>query len=312
MPSALRAPLQWDLDEPLGTLIRRARTWSGTSQHMLAAQLSEQSGNTAITRAAISHWETGRNIPSAYWRCYLSKVLGIPLDVLDRAAVVAAGRPQPQVHDDCSASPADPPVGSPPPAGPGTAGSGHQPATAEVDRPDLGTVEATVAPGLMLTTAQTLTVLGVTSHELASLIAAGLLRPCGSGGPDARRYPASQVEALLNRPGGIPRDARPGLLHALGQVLPACAGPGLDCQLHHGQHPHLLIHPDAGAQLAVWLVWTSAGWRFYWGQGRSHAAADMRGAATAIAADLTRPAQPSAHHLAGTPRQQHAAQRGRR
>ncbi|HEY2577190.1 MAG TPA: helix-turn-helix transcriptional regulator [Streptosporangiaceae bacterium] len=288
MPSALRAPLQWDPGEPLGTLIQRARTWSGKSQHALAAQLSEQSGTTAITRATISHWETDRHIPSPYWRGYLSKVLGIPLDVLDRAAAVPpASQPQPPGHGNCAAPPADPPAENPPPTRPGTAVPEQQPAITETAGPEPGMVAARAAPGLMLTTAQTLTLLSITPHELASLIATGLLRPCGSDGPGARRYPASQIEELLNTPGGIPRDARPGLLHALCQALPACAGPGLDCQLHrHGQHPHLLIRADAGAQLTVWLLWTSAGWRFYWGQGRSHDAIDVRGAATAIAAGL--------------------------
>jgi hypothetical protein len=202
----------------------------------------------------------------------------------------------------------------------------------------------------MLTAAEATGVLGVTARDLADLVTAGLLRPCGSS---TRRYPVTQVEALLNRPGrgvgvrsgdvlrptspnhsgpGRPapassgpaavgseltatrpaeplssapgaqpdgvgtspgyhprasRDPQSGFLNALGQALLARTGPGLGCQLRqHGAHPHLLIHTAGGAQLMVWLVWTSAGWRFLWNQWRSHTAADLPGAATAIAAEL--------------------------
>jgi hypothetical protein len=205
-------------------------------------------------------------------------------------------------------------------------------------------------PGQMLTAAEAIGVLGVTSRDLADLVATGLLRPHG---PNARRYPVPQIEALLNNPGGTPGarqgddlsrspaghsgparpapasagpsaagsqpvttrpaqplssvpsaqpegastspghrpgtcdDLRPGFLCALGQALTARTDPGLGCQLRQdGQHPRLLIHTASGAQLTVWLVWTSAGWRFLWHQWRSHTAADLPGAATAIAADL--------------------------
>jgi hypothetical protein len=48
----------------------------------------------------------------------------------------------------------------------------------------------------------------------------------------------------------------------------------------------LLVRTANGAHLTVWLLWTSAGWRFLWNQWRSHTAIDLLGAATAIAADL--------------------------
>jgi hypothetical protein len=206
--------------------------------------------------------------------------------------------------------------------------------------------------GQMLTAAETARVLGVTSRDLADLVAAGLLRPRGPDGPGARRYPVTEVEALLNSPGGIPctrsgdvpgptspsngdparpdplsgprvggsgpvivcpaeplspaanaqqdraslvlesalresGDPRHDYLSALGGALLANAGPGLGCELgQRGTHPHLLIRTADGAQLTVWLVWTSAGWRFSWNQWRSHTAADLPGAATVIAADL--------------------------
>jgi hypothetical protein len=212
---------------------------------------------------------------------------------------------------------------------------------------------AAMKPGQMLTAAEAAGVLGVTSRDLADLVAVGLLRPCGSKGRNARRYLVTQVEALLNSPAGAPgarskdalgpaspgdgglarpvpassgpimvgselvatclaqplssvptaqpdgasahsgnhpctsRDSRPVLLCALCQALPARAGPGLGCQLRQdGQRPHLLIRTASGAHLTVWLLWTSAGWRFLWNQWRSHTAIDLPGAATAIAADL--------------------------
>jgi hypothetical protein len=139
----------------------------------------------------------------------------------------------------------------------------------------------------MLTAAQARKVLGVTSADLASLAAAGLLRPHGSG---PRRYPVSQIGALLNSPGGAPGtagDPRPGFLYALGQIVPAYAGLRVRCQLRQeGPHPHLLIRMTGGRQLAVWLVPTRAGRRFLWNRWRSHTAADLPGAAQMIAADL--------------------------
>lgn len=145
----------------------------------------------------------------------------------------------------------------------------------------------TMTPGQMLTAAQARKALGATSADLASLAAAGLLRPQG---PGSRRYPVSQIEALLNSPGGAPgtpSDPRPGFLYALGQIVPAYAGPWPRCQLRQDSpHPHLLVRVAGRAPLAVWLVPTTAGWRFLWNQWRSHTAADLPGAAQAIAADL--------------------------
>ena len=145
----------------------------------------------------------------------------------------------------------------------------------------------TMPPGQMLTAAQVRKVLGVTSADLAGLADAGLLRPRGSG-PGC--YPAIQVEALLSSPGGAPgtpSDPRPGFLRVLGQLVRAHAASRARCRLcQDSPHPHLLIRVTGGAQLAVWLVPTTAGWRFLWDQWRSHTAADLPGAAQAIAASL--------------------------
>jgi hypothetical protein len=141
----------------------------------------------------------------------------------------------------------------------------------------------------MLTAAQAAKALGITARDLSDLIAAGWLRPIG---PDARCYPASQVKALLNGRGGVPRDLRPGVLRGLGQALATITGHGLECQLRRdGQHPHLLIQMPASPAVPVWLVATSTGWRFLWHRYRSHTAADLSGAAAAIAASLSLPTQ---------------------
>src|SRR5579859_7069488 len=104
----------------------------------------------------------------------------------------------------------------------------------------------------MLTAAQASQVLGIRARELSELIAAGWLRPRGS---DVACYPVRQIEALLNPPGGVPLDLRPGLLRALGQTLAACASPGLDCRLRrNGQHAHLRIRAAGDTQLLVWLA----------------------------------------------------------
>jgi hypothetical protein len=154
----------------------------------------------------------------------------------------------------------------------------------------------------MLTAAQASQALGISARELSELIAARWLRPRGS---DAACYPVRQVEALLNTPGGVPPDLRSGFLQALGQTLAARLGPPLDCQLRRsGQHLHLRIRPAGDTQLLVWLVPTSAGWRFFWRRYRSHAAFDLPGAATAIIGDLglitqrVRPAVTPARHSA--------------
>jgi hypothetical protein len=55
-----------------------------------------------------------------------------------------------------------------------------------------------------LTAAEAAAVLGVSQQELASLIEQGVLHPAGPDAPGARRFPAAQVEAVLN---GLARDA---------------------------------------------------------------------------------------------------------
>jgi hypothetical protein len=64
-----------------------------------------------------------------------------------------------------------------------------------------------------LTAREAAAVLGVSQQELTDLAARGILQPTGPDGPDARRFPAAQVEAVLNSPDVtqvLNRPAEPG------------------------------------------------------------------------------------------------------
>jgi hypothetical protein len=54
--------------------------------------LSRRADAPNATREFVSRWENGKRIPIPYWCRHLSAALGIPLDVLDRAAAVAQAR----------------------------------------------------------------------------------------------------------------------------------------------------------------------------------------------------------------------------
>lgn len=75
--------------EPVGTLIRRARDRLGYSQYEIAAELARVSGNGSLTREEVARWERGRRIPGPYWRQWLSDVLGVPPGDLVAAARVS-------------------------------------------------------------------------------------------------------------------------------------------------------------------------------------------------------------------------------
>jgi hypothetical protein len=66
------------------------------------------------------------------------------------------------------------------------------------DTPALTSVPAARSP--RLTAREAAAVLGVSLQELTDLAARGILHPTGPDGPDARRFPAAQVEAVLNSP----------------------------------------------------------------------------------------------------------------
>lgn len=75
----------------LGTLLSRRRRDLGLSQSKLAQLLADVSGTPTITRERVSDYERERHIPDG-WLEYLSIVLDVPLDELERAAQVARAR----------------------------------------------------------------------------------------------------------------------------------------------------------------------------------------------------------------------------
>jgi transcriptional regulator with XRE-family HTH domain len=79
-----------NLDEPIGDLIRRARRAAGLSQQLLAEKLNRLAGHGTVTGHEVGRWENHQRIPRPFWRQWLSAGLGIPVDQLNRAAVVAA------------------------------------------------------------------------------------------------------------------------------------------------------------------------------------------------------------------------------
>lgn len=81
----------WRSEETAGELISRARERLGRSQYALAKALQEVSGrNDGVPdRTMVARWETGRRIPTPYWRIHLAAVLQVPVAELDRAAAAA-------------------------------------------------------------------------------------------------------------------------------------------------------------------------------------------------------------------------------
>ncbi|GII22034.1 helix-turn-helix domain-containing protein [Planosporangium mesophilum] len=75
--------------ESIGSLLTRVRAAYGWSQPRLAELLCAASGVPTLTRHEISRWEREERIPSQRWLRWLSLVLGVPLDDLERATTVA-------------------------------------------------------------------------------------------------------------------------------------------------------------------------------------------------------------------------------
>jgi len=84
----------WRDEETVGELISRARLRLGKSQYALAEALrrvSERSDGVP-DRTMVARWETGRRIPTPYWRAHLATVLQLPATQLDKAASIARAR----------------------------------------------------------------------------------------------------------------------------------------------------------------------------------------------------------------------------
>jgi transcriptional regulator with XRE-family HTH domain len=62
----------WLGEETTGELISRAREQLGKSQYALAEALQAVSGRSdgAPDRTMVARWETGRRIPTPYWRVH--------------------------------------------------------------------------------------------------------------------------------------------------------------------------------------------------------------------------------------------------
>ena len=84
----------WLGEEAVGELISRARDRLGKSQYTLAETLREASGRSdgVPDRSMVARWETGRRIPTPYWRVHLAAVLQLSAADLDRAAAVTKAR----------------------------------------------------------------------------------------------------------------------------------------------------------------------------------------------------------------------------
>jgi len=78
------------MDQTVGELIAQAREHLGKSQYALAAALREVSGRSdgVPDRSMVARWETGRRIPTPYWRAHLAAVLQLSPTALDKAAAV--------------------------------------------------------------------------------------------------------------------------------------------------------------------------------------------------------------------------------
>jgi transcriptional regulator with XRE-family HTH domain len=81
----------WAGEETAGELIARARERLGKSQYALAEALREACGRAdgIPDRSMVARWETGRRIPTPYWRSHLATVLHLPPSLLDQATAVS-------------------------------------------------------------------------------------------------------------------------------------------------------------------------------------------------------------------------------
>ncbi len=91
----------WLMEETVGELIARVREHLGKSQYALAAALREVSGRSdgVPDRGMVARWETGRRIPTPYWRAHLAAVLQLSPAELDKAAAVTRARRVDQAGD---------------------------------------------------------------------------------------------------------------------------------------------------------------------------------------------------------------------
>jgi hypothetical protein len=64
----------------------------GLSQQQLAEQVNRLANHGTVTGHEVGRWETHQRIPRPYWRQWLGAALSVPIDQLNRSAVVTAFR----------------------------------------------------------------------------------------------------------------------------------------------------------------------------------------------------------------------------
>src|SRR5258708_5642575 len=98
---------RWLMEETVGDLIARVREHLGKSQYALAAALRDVSGRSdgVPDRSMVARWETGRRIPTPYWRAHLAAVLQLSPAELDKAAAVTRAWRTDQTGDSQHAQP---------------------------------------------------------------------------------------------------------------------------------------------------------------------------------------------------------------
>lgn len=76
----------------VGVLVRRLRRRQRLSRRGLSDRVLKISGDQAMNPDRLRIWEVGREVPDRYWRGWMAVALGVPTEVLDRAALVTDRR----------------------------------------------------------------------------------------------------------------------------------------------------------------------------------------------------------------------------
>lgn len=91
-PVAARDLVEVSSGDEVGELVRRLRRRQGLSRQRLSDRVRRVSGDPAINPDRLRAWELGKDVPDLYWRGWLALALGVPQELVDRAAVLADDR----------------------------------------------------------------------------------------------------------------------------------------------------------------------------------------------------------------------------
>lgn len=91
-PAAAGDPVEVSSGDEVGELVRRLRRRQGLSRQRLSDRVRRVSGDPAVNPDRLRQWELGKDVPDGYWRGWLALALGVPQDLVDRAAVLADDR----------------------------------------------------------------------------------------------------------------------------------------------------------------------------------------------------------------------------